>query len=328
MDGLRICLFGSLRLYRGEQCLDPLLTRKTRELFAFLVLHRQRAHTRDTLAGLFCGDSLEEQARKTLRTTLWRLRCSLEPAGEGPGRFLLVEHDSISFNTASSYWLDIEAFEAALAAGRGPGDEGLSQLTRAVELYQGDLLEGCYEDWCLYERERLQGMLLDALAELMARHRSVGSYEAAIRCGQRILHCDPLLEEVHRELMRLHCLAGNRGAALRQYHGCHEVLATQLGIGPMEETTALYRAIAGDGEPPAPQSLAPGGAPVRSGAPEPRPSAPREAPLAAQVERALGELRLVQSGLQHLNSRFQRSMAALEALGAQLGPAGEGRGRP
>ena len=28
-------------------------------------------------------------------------------------------------------------------------------LEDAVSLYQGDLLEGCYEDWCIYERERL-----------------------------------------------------------------------------------------------------------------------------------------------------------------------------
>src|SRR5262245_165204 len=239
MDVLKIHLFGQLRIYRGNQCLDKFPTCKARNLFCYLVLHRQRYHSRNTLAGMFCSDKAEEQARKNLRTTLWRLRSSLEPGGKPPGMYLIAENDEIGFNTDSDYWLDVEEFEDNLSTSpvldtldtvAQHGDEEMfSDLTQAVDLYQGDLLEGCYEDWCLYERERLQGMFLGALARLMIYHRRQGTYEEAIRYGQRILSYDPLLEETHRELMRLHCLAGNRGAALRQYRTCQAILVKELG---------------------------------------------------------------------------------------------------
>ena len=86
MDVLRICLFGTLQIYRGEKCLNKFPTCKTRDLFCYLVLRRQRFHARNTLAGLFWSDSPEEQARKYLRNTLWRLRSSLALDGELEGR--------------------------------------------------------------------------------------------------------------------------------------------------------------------------------------------------------------------------------------------------
>jgi DNA-binding SARP family transcriptional activator len=332
MATLRIHLFGQLQVYLGERYLNKSLTRKAQHLFCYLVLHRQNCHSRDLLAGLFWGDSPEEQARKCLRTSLWRLRSCLEPDGSPKGTYLVIENDDICFNSGCDYWLDVEEFEKGLAAVQLPiapdvdarylDHEMLSTLTRAVALYQDDLLEGCYEDWCLYERERLQGLFLSALAKLMACHRSQGTYEEAIRCGQRILSYDPLLEEVHRELMRLHCLAGNRGAALRQYRLCQAVLSRELGIEPMEETTALYTQVChgeeatGEGRKmrdPNPTWLSdePGG----------RMSGLRrvDAPLASRVDDALRELRLMQAGFQQLSARLQREVEVLETIRQELG---------
>ncbi len=309
MDTLRIQLFGQLRVYQGERCLNKFPTNKAQHLFCYLVLHRQRCHSRNVLAGLFWGDSPEEQARKCLRTSLWRLRSLLEPDRNLQGAYLIIENDEICFNTHTDYWLDVEEFER-LADSRwqmadgSPNQDATSHLQSAISLYQGDLLEGCYEDWCLYERERLKEMFLSALAKLMACHRRGGAYEEAIRCGNRILSYDPLLEEVHREIMRLHCLAGNRGAALRQYRLCQTILAQELGIEPMEETTALYTQIRHSED-------------TKGGNREIRDTS--SSSLASQVDGALSELRLVQAGFQQLSARFQRGVETLETLREVLG---------
>jgi len=42
-------------------------------------------------------------------------------------------------------------------------------LQEAVRLSYADLLEGWYQDWCLYERERLQNIYLLILDKLMVR---------------------------------------------------------------------------------------------------------------------------------------------------------------
>ena len=56
----------------------------------------------------------------------------------------------------------------------------------------------------------------------------------------RLLALEPEREEVHRLKMRLLALAGQRGAALKQYDECTSALLNELGVPPSTETTALY----------------------------------------------------------------------------------------
>lgn len=317
MATLKLCLFGQLQTFRGEQRLRALPSRKEQHLLCYLLLHRQRSHARSVLAGLFWGDSSEEQARKSLRTSLWRLRKFLEQDADPAETYLLVGSDDIGFNARSDYWLDVETFERSIAAAVRLGDAGASEsalvssLSSAVELYQGDLLEGCHEEWCLLERERLRGAFLHALATLLAYHRSRGAYDAAIRCGRRIVAHDPLLEEAHRELMELYRLSGNRAAALRQYHLCREVLARELGVEPAEPLRALYAQIIRQAETngqggrgrTAGRSLA---ARVATAGTDGAPPSP-----ASQMDAILGRL-------QALQGEFRRNMESLETARREL----------
>ena len=54
---------------------------------------------------------------------------------------------------------------------------------------------------------------------------------------------DPLDEAAHRRLMLSLAQAGDRAAAIRQYRACVAVLERELGVPPLDETTALYEAI-------------------------------------------------------------------------------------
>src|SRR4029453_9228778 len=91
---------------------------------------------------------------------------------------LIVEPDWVRLNPEADLWLDVAVFERAFALVQGvPGQELDAQRARplqdAVQLYEGDLLEGWYQDWCLYERERLQNTylaMLDKLTGYCAAH--------------------------------------------------------------------------------------------------------------------------------------------------------------
>src|SRR4029079_13935545 len=108
---------------------------------------------------------------------------------------------------------------------------------------KGDLLEGVYEDWCLFERERLRLAYLNVLYRLMEHHGRTGNYPRGVEYGQRILLLDPTREKIHRELMMIHLRAGNREAALSQYRSCCEILHAELGLKPVQETQHLYEMI-------------------------------------------------------------------------------------
>jgi DNA-binding SARP family transcriptional activator len=253
---LRIRLLGAGHAQYFDQTLTGFPNQQPCLLLCYLLLNRDRPHHRDLLATTFWGDYPPNTSRKYLRNALWRLRQSLQSVGAPPDEYIMVGDESISFIKSSSYWLDVECFEATMAqhqdtSGQDLSDEQVVSLEAAVDLYVGDLLDGVYEDWCLYDRERLNLMLLNALGKLMIYHGLSESYENGLACGERILVCDNTREKVHRLMMWLHWLSGDRNAALAQYKRCAQILRESLSIAPMTETTRLYQQMAHDRFDPA-----------------------------------------------------------------------------
>ena len=261
MSILRVSLFGKFHVHLGEQVLAGLNARKVQELFCYLLLYRDRPHPREILASLLWGDSFTTQSRRYLRKALWQLKVTLDcQTGPSNNRILLVEPDWVQINSDANLWLDVAVFEHAFTLVQGvPGREldfqCVETVRNAVDLYQGDLLRGWYQDWCLYERERLQHWHLAMLDKLMDYCEMHHEYETGLAYGARILRYDRARECTHRRLMRLQYLAGNRTAALRQYERCLTALDEELGVRPAKRTVALYEQIRADqlhGPTPAP----------------------------------------------------------------------------
>jgi DNA-binding SARP family transcriptional activator len=116
-------------------------------------------------------------------------------------------------------------------------------LREAVELYTGDLLEGCYDEWLFEERERLRQRYLDVLERLAALLEARGDDAEAILCAERLMRHDPLREETYRLLMRLHDARGDRARALRVYHACVATLERELGVEPSAPTREAYESL-------------------------------------------------------------------------------------
>jgi DNA-binding SARP family transcriptional activator len=252
MPTISVHLLGKLCVRRNEQVIDCLDGCKVQELFGYLLLYRDRPHPRETLAGLLWGDNPVAQSKKYLRQSLWQLQTALGPQTQPPHEpLLLVEPDWIQVNQQGAFWLDLEVFEQVYAQVKGvPGrqlqPQSAQALYGAVRLYKGDLLAGCYQDWCLYERERLQGMYLAMLDKLVGYSEAHGDYEAGLEYGMHILRQDRARERTHRQMMRLHYLAGDRTGALHQYERCVAALHEELKVKPAQSTVALYEQIRAD----------------------------------------------------------------------------------
>lgn len=257
MNVLRIRLFGGLQLWRGDDLLPTFATQRARALFAYLTLYRTRLHARERVVGQLWGEEAESSGRKALRMALWRARGVVDPpAGDDALSPLQVTSDRIGFNRDAGYWLDVEEFDQLLAPLERKPDAELDdldaqRLRRAVDLYRGDLLEDMFDDWCLYERERLRLVYHSALERLMRFEQERSAWGPAIALGQRLLSLDPLMEQVHRELMVCYLRRGSRGAALRQFQSCAAVLRSELEVEPMRETIELYHRIRDGGDSPA-----------------------------------------------------------------------------
>lgn len=245
---LKLNLFGVPQASYLDQPLEGFPNRQYGLLLCYLLLNRQHSHQRERLAAIFWSEYPTPVARKYLRNSIWKARQVLRSAGALADEYLSADNGNVYFRCSGRYWLDIETFETRLSlyqdvTGQQLTSEQAAQLEEAVDLYTGDLLEGIYEDWCLYDRERLMLLYLSALDKLMAFHEANGSYERGLAYGERTLAQDNTREKAHRRMMRLYWLSGNQSAALAQYKRCAQILRETLNVPPMEETTRLYQQI-------------------------------------------------------------------------------------
>jgi DNA-binding SARP family transcriptional activator len=247
MGALQISLLGGFELRRDDVTVAAPPLRAARSLLAFLVLHRDRAHTRDLLAGKFWPDLPESRARRRLSHALWQIQSAVGDADE---RFLLTDTDTVRVDPEAEFWLDVDELEWTLeqADADAPLDRGKEAelLTGAIALYRGDLLTGFYDDWLIPDHDRLRERFLTAIDRLTDLAMARSDYETALRHARRLVQEDPFREEAHRRVMRIAALLGRHNDAIRQFEHCRAVLAEELGSEPSSETEVLYEKIIAD----------------------------------------------------------------------------------
>jgi DNA-binding SARP family transcriptional activator len=242
---LEVKLFGAGEARFNDRPLPGFPHQQQYLLLSFLLLNRRYPHLRERIASLFWGDCGTSQSRKHLRNCLWRLRHALTGAGVDAGAYLIIGNQSLGFVVSDLYWLDVEQFETTIGNLQEVSAEALSrrqadQLQEATYLFTGELLEGVYDDWCLYDRERLNALFLSASHKLMVFYTLHYAYERAIACGEHILSHDSTCESIHRQMMHLFWLLGDQASALLQYRRCEQILRDELNVSPMKRTAELY----------------------------------------------------------------------------------------
>jgi DNA-binding SARP family transcriptional activator len=260
MGKLCVSLFSRFEAQCDGQTLANFELRKVQELFCYLLLYHDRPHHRENLAGLLWHEATPSQSKSYLRKALWQLQTALEHFDqETVESFLTVDSEWLGLNLSPHLWADVIVLEQTFELVKGlPGcelDESISNsLAQVCDLYRGDLLEGWYQDWCLFERERFQHLYLALLDKLMDYCEAHHAYEEGVTYGTRILYFDQARERTHRRLMRLYYKGNDRTEALRQYERCLEILEKELQVRPSATTTTLYEQIRADRleDPPTP----------------------------------------------------------------------------
>jgi DNA-binding SARP family transcriptional activator/predicted ATPase len=248
MTPYKLTLFGGFELTSPNRTAINISAKKAKALLVYLALHPNKTHQRETLATLLWEECSSSQARQSLRQTLSALRKAIDspnPIIDGDQQSVFLHKDKIE--------IDALNFDNLCQQ-----DDQVS-LQNALELYQGELLEGLYirsqgfDDWLETERSQRREKALQIMEVLLQQSQSENQLEQVIRLGIRMIALDPLRESVHRVLMDAYNKQGRRNAALKQYRLCQQLLRDELTIAPELETQALYQTIFRQQKPPSDQ---------------------------------------------------------------------------
>lgn len=237
--GLRVYLLGPAWVEWQEQPLS-IGRRQTRALL-YCLAAKQHPVAREELCFGFWPDEADAHAHRQLSHLLSHLRAALPDPN-------LVQsvNDTVELDW-QRVWCDAAALRAACAS---LDPENARQLEQAVQHYRGPFLSGFslpaapeFELWVSEQRTMHERLYLDALRVLLRCEAGHMDYSRAIKYARIYLQVDELAEDIHRELMVLHVMAGDRPAAIHQYQRCAAVLQRELGVEPLPETRAIYKAV-------------------------------------------------------------------------------------
>lgn len=209
---MRVRLSDQPGLWSGD---GPWLTLNTRDaaLLAWLALEGPTPRSR--LAALVWPDSAHDSARNALRQRLFQLR-RMAGADLVTGTATLALAEGVSH--------DLDDADNVLGPAR-------------------DEIGGEFGLWLAQQRDRRRARIRNGLVELSEMAEGAKDHADALTHAQELLVLEPLSEEAHRRVIRLHYLAGDRAAALLAFDRCEQVLKDEIGIGPSAETLALLHAI-------------------------------------------------------------------------------------
>ncbi|MGB0848679.1 MAG: BTAD domain-containing putative transcriptional regulator [Thiolinea sp.] len=218
--------------------IDALRGQRVRSIFAYLVLHADRAVSRSELAGNLWPDVSETQARTNLRRELHTLKNSHSAFNA----CISASKHTVTWRMPPYYTLDTEEFDRLCQDFSAEQDSvQKSNLgLQAVALYQDPLLSGIADEWLLVKREALHqqwNLLSESLIGLL-QHFDVS--EQIINIATRQLSFDPYLETSYLAIMEAYVASGNSAMALHTYHQCASVLKKELGVTPNVHIQNLY----------------------------------------------------------------------------------------
>lgn len=227
MAGLRLQLLGRFACESSWSPID--LPFGMQRLAAYLAI-RGPSH-RCMIAGSLWPEVPDAQALASLRTGVWRMNKLAHGLLEVHGARL-----RISANT----WIDSKAQEEFATRVLGACLVDASGYDRDLEtLYRPELLPGWYDDWVVFERQRLNQLRLHAL-ELAARHLTQREeLDIALRLALEAVRAEPLRETANAVLMSVYLAEGNVSDAIHHYAAFRALLQRELGLEPSTRLTRL-----------------------------------------------------------------------------------------
>ena len=248
-DILTVKMLGGFSIERNGNCVDDHSNRmrKVWLLLAYLIYSRSSRVTQDNLSSLLRGSGSDDAADPSgrIKAMFYRARTMLNQLGEHVGHdLILFKNGCYSWNTELPIAVDAEEFDrlCSAAAQQTDADVRLDLYQQALSIYGGDFLPKLStEPWVMPINTYYHQMYLSAVQQTLELLEGLERWTEAAALCEKALSVEPYSEELYQHLMRSRIALGDRAGALTAYEEMSELLFSNFGVMPSEESRQLYR---------------------------------------------------------------------------------------
>ena len=222
-------------------------SKKLWELYKFMLTHRDRSFTPESLMDQLWVSESYSDPRSTLRRQMHRLRQSLSE--EDAGDYL----NTIRFTNGYYKWneliefeIDIDLFESLIRQGdvctvTAP-HKALGYYLEALSYYYGDYLPDCYDQhWVFPIRNHYRRLYMKTVLNAIGLMKSNKLHDDIVTICQKAIQIDIYEESFHLHFMEALMHKGQQKQALEHYEYITGFYYHEMGLKPSTEMRSLYK---------------------------------------------------------------------------------------
>ncbi len=212
-------------------------TKKAQEMFAYLLHFKGTWVTKERLITALWREYEQDKAISYLHHSVSRIRWLLKEWDAA----VTIDYSEDSYRLGSNGIVtDIELFEQIVDQEPYQYRQHWSRYEHAASLYIGDYLEDHNYEWAETKRLKLQHQYLRLLIGMAGYELDHRRERSAVHRLLKAKEKFPYSDEICRLLLSAYKSLGQLDQLHRCYEAFAEVLVTELGVQPEQETTILY----------------------------------------------------------------------------------------
>jgi DNA-binding SARP family transcriptional activator len=162
-------MLGNFKVYSNNKEISSFGSRKAKEIFKYMILHKNKKIPLNEIFELFWNDSFIEDydinsLKNNLNTVLYLLRKKLKIHKN----YLFVDYNYCMFRP-KKIEIDLEKVNELYerTQRKKKNEDKKDYYLKIIDLYKGELLsENCYDDWVEIKREYYKNLFLNVLSNL------------------------------------------------------------------------------------------------------------------------------------------------------------------
>jgi DNA-binding SARP family transcriptional activator len=234
VPALRVFSLGPLSVYRGDHRVQETQWRsqKAKYLLAMLAAAGDNPVSEDKILESFWPGSLQK-GRNCLYWSTSTLRQCLKADGFEMDPIVRTA-SGLQLNPDIPRWHDLELFEKLADSVRKGSTNAynIEEYLHVLDLYRGPYLEGCYYDWAVNDRHRLEVQAGELLSRFIDWTLQKQRYTNTLDYALRLLDIDPSHHDAHLAVMKAFLGLGKPKDALDHFERTEKLLRSEYDEEP------------------------------------------------------------------------------------------------